>query len=217
MTETTDTAGMKAFHQAVTEWAAGGSGTPARELAVRLRVRSAVLLEGLSDVAAVDALAERRGRDLAAEGVCVVSMGGAMNVGRYARLLGPAGLGLRLTGLCDERERRYYDRALEPAGGQIEGPGSGTVFVCIADLEDEFIRALGVARVEQVVREAGEWHPWQTFARQPAQQDRPAHRRLRRFLGTKAGRKIRYGRLLTEAAYDAGCVPAPLEELFAQL
>ncbi|MFJ8949124.1 TOPRIM nucleotidyl transferase/hydrolase domain-containing protein [Streptomyces sp. NPDC102381] len=204
---------MKAFHQAVTEWAAGGSGTPARELAVRLRVRSAVLLEGLSDVAAVDALADRRGRDLAAEGVCVVSMGGAMNVGRYARLLGPAGLGLRLTGLCDERERRYYDRALEPA----EGPDGGTVFVCVADLEDEFIRALGVARVEQVVREAGEWQPWQTFARQPAQQDRPAHRRLRRFLGTKAGRKIRYGRLLTEAAYDTGCVPAPLEELFAQL
>ncbi|MFJ9173623.1 TOPRIM nucleotidyl transferase/hydrolase domain-containing protein [Streptomyces sp. NPDC102360] len=199
---------MKAFHEAVTEWAAGGPGDPARALAVRLRVHSAVLLEGLSDVAAVDALAERRGRDVAAEGVCVVSMGGAMNVGRYARLLGPAGLGLRLTGLCDERERRYYDRALERSGG---------VFVCVADLEDEFIRALGVARVEEVVREAGEWHPWQTFARQPAQQDRSAHRRLRRFLGTKAGRKIRYGRLLTEAACDAGRVPAPLEGLFASM
>ncbi|MER5440489.1 TOPRIM nucleotidyl transferase/hydrolase domain-containing protein [Streptomyces sp. NPDC002790] len=200
---------MRAFHEAVAEWAAGGPGDPARALAVRLRVHGAVLLEGLSDVAAVDALAERRGRDLAAEGVCVVSMGGAMNVGRYARLLGPEGLGLRLSGLCDERERRFYDRAL--------GRGEDTVFVCVADLEDEFIRALGAARVEEVVREAGEWSPWQTFARQPAQQDRSAHRRLRRFLGTKAGRKIRYGRLLTEAACDAGCVPAPLEALFAQL
>ncbi|MFI5660840.1 TOPRIM nucleotidyl transferase/hydrolase domain-containing protein [Streptomyces sp. NPDC051684] len=201
---------MKAFHEAVTEWAAGGPGEPVRELAGRLRVRGAVLLEGLSDAAAVDTLAERRGRDLAAEGVCVVSMGGAMNVGRYARLLGPTGLGLRLTGLCDERERRYYDRALDPGDG-------GTVSVCVADLEDEFIRALGVARVEELIREAGEWHPWQTFARQPAQQDRTTHRRLRRFLGTKAGRKIRYGRLLTGAACDAGCVPAPLEELFGRL
>ncbi|MEB8337464.1 TOPRIM nucleotidyl transferase/hydrolase domain-containing protein [Streptomyces endophyticus] len=200
---------MRAFHDAVTEWAAGGPGEPARELAGRLRVRSAVLLEGLSDVAAVDALAGRRGRDLAAEGVCVVSMGGAMNVGRYARLLGAAGLGLRLTGLCDERERRFYDRAL--------GQGEDSVFVCVADLEDEFIRALGVVRVEELIREAGEWHPWQTFARQPAQQDRTTHRLLWRFLGTKAGRKIRYGRLLTEAACDAGCVPAPLEELFARL
>ncbi|WP_425842007.1 TOPRIM nucleotidyl transferase/hydrolase domain-containing protein [Streptomyces fractus] len=200
---------MKAFHDAVTEWAAGGPGEPARALAARLRVRGAVLLEGLSDAAAVDTLAERRGRDLASEGVCVLPMGGAMNVGRYARLLGPEGLGLRLTGLCDERERRFYDRAL--------GRGEDTVFVCVADLEDEFIRALGVERVEDLVREAGEWHPWQTFARQPAQQDRSTHRRLRRFLGTKAGRKIRYGRLLTEAACDAGCMPAPLEGLFAQV
>lgn len=39
-------------------------------------MRTAVLLEGLSDLAAVEALAARRGRDLAAEGVCVVPMGG---------------------------------------------------------------------------------------------------------------------------------------------
>ncbi len=81
------------------------SGAPARELATRLPVRAVVLLEGPSDAAAVTALAANRGRDLAAEGVFVLSMGGAMNVGRLARLLGPPGLGLRLTGLCDEAER----------------------------------------------------------------------------------------------------------------
>lgn len=97
-------ADMGAFREAVTAWAATGSGDRgdrARDLAARLPVRSAVLLEGLSDAAAVDALAARRGRDLAGEGVCVLPMGGATNVGRFARLLGPAGLGLRLTGLCD--------------------------------------------------------------------------------------------------------------------
>lgn len=52
-------------------------------------MRTAVLLEGLSDLAAVEALAARQGRDLAAEGVGVVQMGGAMNVGRYAVALGP--------------------------------------------------------------------------------------------------------------------------------
>lgn len=38
-------------------------------------------------------------------------MGGAMSVDRYAGLLGPPGLGLRLTGLCDEGERGFYEAA----------------------------------------------------------------------------------------------------------
>ncbi|MFV2117657.1 TOPRIM nucleotidyl transferase/hydrolase domain-containing protein [Streptomyces sp. Act-28] len=202
---------MRVFRDEVAGWVGGGPGEPARELAVLLGVRTAVLLEGLSDLAAVEALAARRGRDLAAEGVCVVPMGGAMSVGRYAAVLGPSGLGLRLVGLCDERERPFFDRSLDPA--RAPRPG---VFVCTADLEDELIRALGPARVEQIVRAEDELRAWQTFVRQPAQQDRPRHRQLRRFIGTKKGRKIRYGRLLVEAlASDR--VPAPLDDLFADL
>lgn len=82
-------ADMEAFREAVTAWAAGGPGDPARELAEQLPVRTAVLLEGPSDAAAVNALAESRGRDLAAEGVCVLPMGCAMSVARFAGLLGP--------------------------------------------------------------------------------------------------------------------------------
>ncbi|MEV6293081.1 TOPRIM nucleotidyl transferase/hydrolase domain-containing protein [Streptomyces sp. NPDC051896] len=204
-------ADMTSFREAVTAWAAGGPGDPARELAERLSVRTAVLLEGLSDVAAVDALAERRDRDLAAEGVCVLSIGGAMSVGRFARLLGPSGLGLRLTGLCDEAERGYYARALEGAGSAQDG-----FFVCTADLEDELIRALDVTRVEELVRAEGDLRALQTFLRQPAQRGRTAHQRLRRFLGTKKGRKIHYGRVLVEAlAPDR--VPTPLDDLLTSL
>ncbi|MEU3509453.1 TOPRIM nucleotidyl transferase/hydrolase domain-containing protein [Streptomyces longwoodensis] len=207
-------ADMGAFREAVTAWAATGSGDRgdrARELAAWLPVRSVVLLEGLSDAAAVDALAARRGRDLAGEGVCVLPMGGATNVGRFARLLGPAGLGLRLTGLCDAGERRYYDRALEHAA-----QAGGAVFVCAADLEDELIRALGVPRVCALVRAQGEERPLQTFLHQPAQQGRPAPEQLRRFLGTKSGRKIHYGRVLVEAlATDR--TPAPLDLFLAHV
>jgi hypothetical protein len=204
-------ADIQAFRDAVTSWAAGSPGEPAGELAERLHVRTAVLLEGLSDLAAVETLAERRGRDLPAEGVCVLSMGGAMNVGRYAGLLGPPGLGLRLVGLCDEREQRYYARGLERAGTPRQG-----FFVCVADLEDELIRALGVTRVEEIVRAEGDLQAWQTFLRQPAQQGRPPERQMRRFLGTKKGRKIRYGRLLVEAL-DPARVPAPLGDLLASV
>ncbi|MFI1825469.1 TOPRIM nucleotidyl transferase/hydrolase domain-containing protein [Streptomyces sp. NPDC020412] len=202
---------MGAFREAVAAWAAGGPGGPAGELAAELRVRTAVLLEGPSDVAAVDALAARRGRELAAEGVCVLSMGGAMSVGRYAGLLGPPGLELRLTGLCDEAERRYYARGWERAGAQPQ-----EFFVCAADLEDELIRALGVARVTELVRTEGDLRPLQTFLRQPAQQGRPAQQQLRRFFGTKKGRKIHYGRVLVQAL-DLDRVPAPLDDLLTAL
>ncbi|MFJ6835557.1 TOPRIM nucleotidyl transferase/hydrolase domain-containing protein [Streptomyces sp. NPDC091209] len=198
---------MEAFREAVTAWAAGGPGDPAREVAARLSVRTAVLLEGPSDAAAVSALAESRGRNLEAEGVCVLAMGGAMSVARFASLLGPPGLGLRLTGLCDEAEQGYYARGLERAGAAERG-----FFVCAADLEDELIRALGVTRVEELVREEGDLRALRTFLRQPAQHGRTLQRQLRRFLSTKKGRKIRYGRVLAEAL-SPDRVPAPLDGL----
>ncbi|KUJ65799.1 hypothetical protein ACZ90_43665 [Streptomyces albus subsp. albus] len=204
-------ADMGAFRDAVTAWAAGGPGDPAHELAARLPVRGAVLLEGPSDVAAVNALAASRGRNLAAEGVCVLPIGGAMSVGRYARLLGSPGLGLRLTGLCDEAERSYYARGFERVGAGQQG-----IFVCAADLEDELIRTLGVTRVAELVRAEGDQRALQTFLRQPAQQGRAPQRQFRRFLGTKKGRKIHYGRALVEAL-DPDRVPAPLDGLLASL
>ncbi|MFJ9588925.1 TOPRIM nucleotidyl transferase/hydrolase domain-containing protein [Streptomyces acidicola] len=202
---------MGEFRDAVTAWAAGGLGDPARELAARLSVRAAVLLEGPSDVAAVNALAESRGRNLAAEGVCVLSIGGAMSVGRYAGLLGSPGLGLRLTGLCDEAERPYYARGFERASAAQQ-----SFFVCAADLEDELIRALGVTRVEELVRAEGDLRALQTFLRQPAQQGRAPQQLFRRFFGTKKGRKIHYGRVLVEAL-DDDRVPAPLGGLLSSL
>lgn len=204
-------ADMRAFQDAVTSWATGGPDGPARDLAESLGARTAVLLEGLSDLAAVEALAARRGRDLAAEGVCVVPMGGAMSVGRYAGLLGPPGLGLRLTGLCDEGEQGFYERGLTRAQAPLQD-----IYVCTADLEDELIRALGTTGVEEILRAEGDFRAWQTFQRQPAQHDRRRHQQVRRFLGTKKGRKIRYGRLLVEALAP-NRTPPPLDGLLASL
>lgn len=211
MAQTRPVADMELFRETVIAWAAGGPGEPARELAARLSVRAAVLLEGPSDAAAVNALAASRGRDLAAEGVCVLPMGGAMSVGRFAGLLGPPGLGLRLTGLCDEAEQPYYVRGLERAGAARE-----EFFVCAADLEDEFVRALGLSRVEELIRAEGDLRAFQTFLHQPAQRGRTPEQRVRRFLGTKKGRKIHYGRVLAEAL-DPGRTPAPLDGLLAAL
>ena len=176
-------------------------------------MRAAVLVEGLSDRAALHALAAMTGRDLAAEGVAIVAIGGATNISRYLTLYGPDGRDLHVAGLCDAGEERAFRRGLARAGfgddltrAQMEQLG---FFVCDVDLEDELIRALGVETVERVVAGQGELGSLRIMQRQPAQRGRNAEQQLRRFIGTRSGRKIRYGRLLVEAL-QPDQVPAPL-------
>src|SRR5262249_43332110 len=113
--------------------------------------RVVVLVEGVSDQIAVETLAVRHGRDLAAEGVAVLPAGGAHGVVRYLRRFGTEGAGARLAGLCDADEEHITRRALTVAS--LGAPGSRAdlerlgFFVCAEDLEDELIRAAGPARV----------------------------------------------------------------------
>ena len=179
-----------------------------------------VLVEGLSDQAAVHAVANRCGRDLDADGVSVIPLGGATNIGRFLARFGPQGLDLRLTGLCDAGEERYYQRGLERAGlgadltrAEMESFG---FFVCDADLEDELIRALGVTAVQHVVEAEGEMRLFRSFQRQPAQRERATDRQLRRFIGTLSGRKIRYATSLVNYM-DPADTPRPLAQRLAHL
>src|SRR3982751_2247038 len=74
-------------------------------------VSTVVVVEGPSDQVAIEALAERRGLDLAAVGVRVVALGGAHRIGAF---LGQSD-GLRVAGLCDAGEEPVFRRALERA------------------------------------------------------------------------------------------------------
>jgi hypothetical protein len=67
--------------------------------------QAVVLVEGVSDQLALQALAERRGRDLDAEGVSIVPMGGATNIRKALTVFGPQGFDVKLAGLCDAGER----------------------------------------------------------------------------------------------------------------
>jgi hypothetical protein len=183
-------------------------------------LHAVVLVEGISDQRAVEALAERRGRDLDAEGVSVVPIGGAQSIGRFLKRFGPEGLDLRLAGLCDAAEEGEFQRGLERAGfgsdldrDELERLG---FYVCVTDLEDELIRALGAATVLQVVDAQGDRGSFRTLQKQPAWQGRPVEDQLRRFMGSGGRRKIRYARLLVEAL-DLGRVPRPLDQLLAHV
>jgi hypothetical protein len=182
--------------------------------------RTVVLVEGRSDQVALQALAARRGRDLAAEGIAVVAMGGARNIGRFLARFGPGGLDVRLAGLCDAGEEADVGRGLERAGlgsnlGRADMEALG-FYVCVADLEEELVRCLGAAAVEQVVEGQGELGSFRTFQQQPAWRGRSSQAQLRRFIGTHSGRKTRYARLLVDAL-DLASVPRPLDRVLAHL
>ena len=183
-------------------------------LAEPLSARTVVLVEGISDQLALEALAERRGRRLEAEGISIVAIGGATNIGSFLARFGPQGLDIRLAGLCDAGEESAFRRGLERAGfgsnltpADMEALG---FYVCVEDLEDELIRSLGAASVERIVDAQGELGSFRTLQKQPAWQGRPNEEQLRRFMGSSGGRKIRYAPLLV-AALDLTRVPRPLD------
>jgi OLD-like protein len=180
--------------------------------------RTILLVEGISDRRALEVLAERRGRDLAAESIAIVPMGGSKNIGGFLDLYGPRGSDVGLAGLCDAAEEGDFQRGLERAGlgsnltrADMERLG---FYVCVADLEDELIRSLGAATVEQIVETQGELPSFRTFQKQPAWRGRTAEEQLRRFFGTHSGRKARYAASLVGALH-LGHVPRPLDRLLA--
>jgi hypothetical protein len=76
-----------------------------------VRLRAVVLVEGLSDRIALEAVASRRGRSLSAEGVSVVDLGGAKNVGRSWN--GPARLdSTSRSAACTTQRRSLVSAAL---------------------------------------------------------------------------------------------------------
>jgi hypothetical protein len=182
--------------------------------------RAVVLVEGVSDQVALETLAERRGRDLAAEQISIVPIGGAQAIGGFLERYGPQGLDVRLAGLCDAGEERDFRRGLERAGlgSNLDRSAMEAIgfYVCDVDLEDELIRALGAEAVERIAEAQGELGAFRTLQKQPAWRGRPTEEQLRRWLGSGARRKIRYARLLVEAL-ELTEVPRPLTLVLAHV
>jgi hypothetical protein len=85
-------------------------------------------------------------------------------------------------------------------------------YVCVSDLEDELIRALGAPRVEEILDANDDLRRFRTLQQMPAWRDRATVEQLRRFMGSGGRRKIRYARLLVEAL-DLERVPRPLDRV----
>ena len=163
-----------------------------------------VLVEGDSDRIAIETLASRVEIDLVADGIEVVAMGGATNVGSYvAHYANHA----RVLGLCDAGATAAFARA---------GIAAADYFVCVDDLEDELIRTLGTDAVLEVIARQGDGRAFATMRKQPAQRGRPIEAQARRFIGSHSGGKVRYAKALVDAL-ERTLVPAPLSQLLQRL
>ena len=158
-----------------------------------------VLVEGITDRIALEAVAAKFGLDLAAARIEIVPIGGAQAIRRAAARLE----GERVVGLCDAGEERWFRRVLGDA-----------TFVCVEDLEDELIRALGSAEVEQVIDAQRELESFRNFQKQLAWRGRPVDAQLHRWLRAAHRRNKRYPPLLLEAL-EPERIPPPLAGVLA--
>ncbi|WP_151523396.1 ATP-dependent endonuclease [Serinicoccus kebangsaanensis] len=148
-----------------------------------------LLVEGRSDAAALRAAAVTTGTDLS--GTTILVLDGATNVARAAATIpssAPVGA------LVDVAEQPMVRRRLTETG-RPEAP----LFVCVDDLEDELIRALGAEQALAVVTQEEDLRAFRSLQHQAAWRDEPVERQLRRFLGSGSGRKSRYAASLAAA------------------
>lgn len=182
-----------------------------------------VLLEGRSDVAAVRTAAATAEVDLS--DVHLVDLGGITNIRSHLVALArdgfiPDGSGAaQVLGMCDAAETRFVESALAATGHWVRDasdlPSAG-FFVCVADLEDELLRALGTRRVLGVLDRMGLRGKLEALAQQPAWRDRSLHEQLHRFAGVASGRKEVLAAALT-AELTAEDLPEPLRLLLDRL
>jgi len=176
-----------------------------------------VLVEGVSDQIALETAAAGRGRDLEAERIVVVPIGGAHAIGRVLTEFSPLRAQMRLAGLCDRREEKLFRRGL--TANQVGSPRTRTdmeqlgFYVCVNDLEEELIRALGTAGVEALFDAQDDLRSFRTFQSQPAWRGRDLGSQMYRFVRSSSVRNMHYAQLLVEAAVDRDTLPRPLDSL----
>lgn len=189
------------------------------DVATATTIPTLVLVEGDSDAAAVRALAGLVGCDLDSRHIQIGSAGGVTNFTRVLADFVRAHPSAEFCGMYDVADERHVRRALANAAIPIaahESLESFGFFACVADLEDELIRALGPHKVERVIEAQGEINSFRRFQAMPQHRQTPVEQQLRRFLGTKATRKIRCAQYLVEAL-DLARLPRPLVLLAAKL
>lgn len=113
-----------------------------------LTARLVVLLEGPSDRIAFERVAEHCGLSLDRMGVSVLDLGSAAQFPTAFELFGPAGFGLKVLGACDSDAITSWARTVGCPPTELPALG---FFESSPDLEGEYVRAFGTARMASVL------------------------------------------------------------------
>ena len=162
-------------------------------------LRGIVLVEGVSDRIAIEAVARRRGTDLS--GIGVVPTGGAQGTERMLRALAARHTGVPVAGVHDLAESPVVKQALVAVGMLAPGADAAAAgfYACVDDLEDELLRGVGLDDVERCLAQQGDLGSFHRMQQQPQWRDRDLRSQLRRWLAGGSRRKLRYAGILVDA------------------
>lgn len=113
-----------------------------------LTARLVIAVEGPSDRIIVERVADLTNRNLDRLGVSLIETNGAGDMGAINTLFGPAGFNVPLSMLIDEDAEAHTAATL---GVQPTDLKDNCVWVCRADLEDEYVAAIGAVRLGQAL------------------------------------------------------------------
>ncbi|OAN29066.1 ATP-dependent endonuclease [Plantibacter sp. H53] len=119
-----------------------------------LTAQRVVAVEGISDRIILERSAELTNRSLDRLGISVLEVGGAGEMGPVDKLFGPNGFDVPMTLLIDD------DAAADTAaklGVEAADLADHSVWVSVADLEDEYVQALGHDRVWSALESSGQF------------------------------------------------------------
>jgi predicted ATPase len=178
--------------------------------------RTVVLVEGYSDRVALLQLASRLNRNFDAAGIAILALDGGGAVGTFLQIFGRDGLGLSVLGICDEDKEQQWLTEIQKLDSSVIDRATmkqAGFFVCVRDLEQEFVRVLGIAGAQAVIANEGEATAFSAFCQQPAHRAVSADEQLRRFFHKH---NIRWAAPLVDAL-DLKAIPGPLNDLLGRL
>lgn len=117
-----------------------------------LTSRRVVVVEGISDRIILECLADITGRNLDRLGVSLIEAGGCGDMGPLHKLFGADGFQVPMSQLIDADAEASVAKQL---GVEISDLPGRSVWVSRSDLEDEYVRALGVDTVWSALQSSG--------------------------------------------------------------
>jgi len=175
-----------------------------------------IFVEGFSDLLALRTFAETLSVSLDSAGVSVISLEGADSLKHYLALMGPNGLGLEVSGLCDLDHEEAWIARLQDVGINVTDRASLNAAgfeVSNPDLEAELLSGLSEQEVTAVIAADGAERSFERFAQQPNNVGQATADLQLAFVKKD---KIRWAPLLA-ASIPANVVPAPIAALLARV